>query len=150
MTRTTRRSVAECCATRGAGVAGRRPRRVAGLVVAAVAVLGLGSASAANLGVVSTSLAAGSAAVSSCQAGAPVSADLVSAWTTGAFRTTAVELDGIASGCVGQSYRLSVIGTAGQQLAEVTGQVQATSFTTGTFTAVTTSTIDHVEVVIHS
>jgi len=142
--RTPRRRGAAGCPNPG------RSRHVAGLVVAAVALLGLGSASAAGLGVVSTSLAAGSGVVTSCQNGAPVSADLLSTWSTDAFRTTKVQLSGIATGCVGQGYRLSVIGTSGQQLAEVTGQVPSTSFTTGTFPAVTTSSIDHVQVVIHS
>lgn len=155
MRRTQRRVVAE----RRPGSAGwspragspRRSRRVAAMVVATLGLVGLGAASAAQLDAVSASLAAGDAAVSSCQAGAPLSAELVSTWSSGAFRTTAVRVTGVAAACSGQDYRLSVVGTSGQQLVEVTGQIPSGgAFTTTSFTAVTTSTIGNIQVVIHS
>lgn len=155
MRRTQRRAEAERRPARGTGSlrlpSPRRSRRVAALVVATVGLVGLGAASAARLDAVSASLAAGDAAVSSCQGTAPLSAELVSAWSSGAFRTTAVRVTGVAPACVGQDYRLSVIGTSGQQLVEVTGTVAASgTVTTPSFAAVTTSTISNVQVVIHS
>ncbi len=129
----------------------RRSRVVASLVIATVGLVGLGTASAARLDTVTASLAAGTAAVTSCQAGAPVSAELVSAWSTGTFRTTAVRVSGVATACAGQEYQLSLLGTSGQQLVEVTGQVPSGgAFTTAGFAAVTTSSIARVQVVIHS
>lgn len=154
MRRTQRRAGAERCPERAAGSPALRPRRsrlVAAMAIATVGLVGLGTASAARLDAVSTSLAAGDAAVSSCQAGAPLAAELVSAWSNGAFTTTAVRVTGVASACTGQAYRLSVIGASGQQLVEVTGQVPSGgAFTTSAFTAVSTSTILNVQVVIHS
>ncbi|KGM16503.1 hypothetical protein N867_19540 [Actinotalea fermentans ATCC 43279 = JCM 9966 = DSM 3133] len=114
-----------------------------------MATLGLGAASAASLGVVSTSLAAGSAAVTSCQNQAPVTAALVSQPTGSGFTTTAVDLSGINPNCVGQQYRLSVIGASGP-IVEVTGQVPSTAFRTGSFPAVGTRSIVRVDVVMHS
>lgn len=150
MTRTKRRVEAAHRAPRGLRAAARGRRRLAALAVAGVAALGLGSASAAGLAVEAATLAAGTGDVSSCQAGALVSADLVSTWSDGEFRTTAVRLDGVAAGCVGQAYRISIVDAAGRQLAEVSGQVGATAFTSPAFEAVPTPQIDHVAVVIHS
>lgn len=127
-------------------------RRLLAGAVAVVAMAGIGTASAARLQVVGTSLAAGSSQVTSCQGAAEIAADLVSTWTSAGFRTTAVVLAGVNGDCGGETYRLSLVSADGQQLAEVAAEVPAGggSFTSPSFTGVPTSDVVRVEVVIHS
>lgn len=150
MLRTASRTAAARRALRGLPAAERTTRRVAAVALAAVAAIGLGSASAASLTVDPGTLQAGTSGVVSCQGGAPVAADLVSSRSGATFRTTAVTVRGVAAACVGQTYDLAVVGTSGQILAEVTGTVAATSFTTPAFSAVATTSVARVEVVFHS
>ncbi len=150
MTRRTHRTVADRSPRRALAALLRRPRRVAALGVAVVALLGFGLASAASLGVVSPSLAAGANGVGSCQNGAPVSAALASAWNGSAFQTTRVTVSGVDTDCAGQKYRLTVVRSSGAPF-EVTGQVPAGgAFTTAAFAAIPTSSVQSIEVVIHS
>ena len=149
MTRTTH-PLADRSPRRALATLLRRPRRVAALAVGVVALLGFGLASAASLGVVSPSLAAGANGVGSCQQGAPVSAALVSVWNGTEFRSSKVTLSGVDGDCAGQKYRLTVVRSSGAPV-EVTGQVPAGgTFTTSAFTGIPTSTIQRVEAVIHS
>ncbi len=129
-----------------------RGRILAGAVLATIAFAGLGTAAAAQLDLDAGTLAAGSAATTSCQGGTPFAAELVSAPGGAAFETTAVKLDGVHADCGDQHYRVSVVTEDGQQLGEATGRVPAGggSFTTSAFTAVPTVQIARVEVVIHS
>ena len=129
-----------------------RGRILAGAVLATIAFAGLGTAAAAHLDLDAGTLAAGSAATSSCQGGTPYAAELVSVPNGTAFVTTAVRMAGVHADCGGQNYRVSVVTQAGLQLGEATGLVPAGggSFTTSSFTAVPTAQIARVEVVIHS
>lgn len=135
----------------------RLRRRLVGVALAAVAVAGLGSASAAQLVVGSETLAAGAAAVGDCQGSAPLRVQLVSGWDTGenpdAFTTTAVIVHDVAGACVGQSLRVTLVAGDGAALSEVslpsiaTAGIQPQLDLTA---ELLTSTIDHAEIIIHS
>lgn len=124
-------------------------RRIVGAVLAALCLAGLGTGSAAQLTVTPTAVAAGTAVVVPCQA-TPIRVRLVTAWTSGAFRTTGVVLHGLSAACGGQRYRVTLVGT-GSPLVEVTGTVPAAGgdITTPTFAAIPTTSIVRVEMVVH-
>lgn len=103
----------------------RAGRRAAALVLAAVAVAGLGTASASQLTVGSRTLQAGSAVVGGCQPAAQaVTASFTSAFSSGAYRTTSVRVANVAAACVGRTYRLQLVDATGAPLgADRTGTV---------------------------
>ena len=125
------------------------------MFLAGVALVGLGTASAARLDLGPAGLGTGSAATASCQGGSPFAATLVSAPSgpgSTVFATSAVVLQGVHGDCGGRTYRVSVVTTDGTQLGEAVGLVPAGggTFTTTGFAPVATSQVARVEVVIHS
>ncbi len=130
-----------------------RRRRLAGVGLAVVCLVGLGTGSAAQMSVGSGGVGSGVAVVGDCQGTTPVRAQMYSAWVSGqGFRTTGLRLHGVVQGCGTQSYRAVLVNDAGARLAEATGTVPAAggSFDTPTFTGVDTALVHHVEIVIHT
>lgn len=143
---------------------GVRPRRrLVGVALAVVAAVGLGTASAAQLGVNASTIAAGSATVGDCQDGAPVRVQLISGWSTtpnpDAFTTTGVVVHGVAAACNGKALRVTLVDGSGNALAEATlasisgapGAQTGLTFTrapaVGAF--LLTSSVDEAKIVIH-
>lgn len=127
----------------------RARRRLVAAALAVVGVAGFGAASAAQLGVGTTALAAGSAAVTSCQpAGQPIQVGMTSVFSGGAYQAQNVVLRNIASQCAGQRLALTVQNASGGSLQQVT----VASVTAGTMTVDITdraaSTIGGIAVVI--
>lgn len=132
-----------------------RRRRQAGLLLAAACVAGLGTGSASQLNVGATAVGSGAAVVGDCQAGAPIRAQLTSAWVASqGFRTTGVTLHGVAAACESKRYRATLVDSAGAALAEVSGTVPVgaatTPFAGATSQTVVTSSVHHVEIVIYT
>lgn len=138
----------------GRRVTARRPdrrRRLAGVGLAAVCLVGLGMGSAAQTNVGSGGLGSGVAVVGDCQGTTAIRAQLYTAWVANqGYRTTGMRLHGVVAGCGGQTYRAVLVNAGGQRVAEVTGSVPTGggAFDTPTFTAVDTALVDHVEIVI--
>jgi hypothetical protein len=127
-----------------------RHRRMAGVALAALCAVGLGTGSATQLNLGQGAVGSGAAVVGDCQGATPVRVQLSSAWVTNQFRTTGMRLIGVAAACGTQQYRVTLVNAAGASLAEVTGAVPAGGgdFNTSTFAAVTTAQVDHAEIVI--
>ncbi len=117
--------------------------RALGAIVAGVAALGAGQALAAGLNASGQSLGSGQQAVSAC-----TSDTLLVSYTTayfasagsGGYEVTDVTVSDTAptpdlAACAGQPYRVTLLGTGGTSLGEVTGTVpsQATSFSPAGF-----------------
>ena len=130
---------------------GTRRRRLIGAALAVVAAVGLTTASAAQLGVGGTTLAAGSAAVGDCLDGVTPVASLASTWSGGAYVTTGVSVSGIPPECGNKQYRSSLVDDDGDQLAEVTGTVPAVGGSVGgSFSGIPTASIVDAKIVIHT
>lgn len=137
-------------------------RRLLGAAIAVVAVAGLGTASAAQLGVTAGTLAAGAASVGDCQAGGPVRVQLVSGWSTtpspDAFTTTGVVVHDISDACNGQELRVTLVDDDGDALAEAVkaavsgapGVQSGLTFVSVSGNPVLTASIAEAKVVIHS
>lgn len=101
-----------------------RRRRLSGVALALVALVGLGTGSAAQLSVAGNAVGSGVAVVADCQGGAPVRVQLVSGWSTApqpdAFATTGVVVYDIAPACSGKQLRVALVNAAGTALAEAT------------------------------
>ena len=79
-----------------------------------VALAGLSLASASQLAVDGGALQAGSAVVAGCQpAGQPVTVSFTSAFSAGAYRSSAVVVSGLDAACDGATYRVQLVGTGG-------------------------------------
>lgn len=135
----------------------RSRRRVVGVALAVVGLAGLGTASAAQLNVSASTLAAGSAQVGDCQGTAPLRVQLVSGWEPAenpdAYATTAVIVHNVASACIGQSLRVTLVAANDTALREVTLAsitIAGTQPSLGLTSRVLTSTVVRAEVVIHS
>jgi len=115
--------------------------RALGAIVAGVVVLGTGQALAASLNASGQSLGSGQQVVSAC-----TSDTLLVSYTTaytpsvGGYAVTDVTIGDTAptpdlAACAGQPYRVTLLGTGGTSLGEVTGTVpsQATSFSPAGF-----------------
>lgn len=108
----------------------RTRRRLAAAVIAVVGVAGFGIASASQLGV-SSALAAGSAAVTSCQpSGQAIQVGFVSVFSGSGYQARDVVLRNIAPACVGKRLELTVQNGSGAALQ----QVAVASVTGGTMT----------------
>ena len=126
-----------------------RRRTTAAVALATIGLVGLGTASAAMLDTNAGTLATGSAGTTTCQAGAPFSAQLSSAPSGAAFATTGVVVSGVNAACTGESYRISLVADDGTQLAEAAGTVVAGGTIAATVPSVPTAAVASVEVVIH-
>jgi hypothetical protein len=126
-------------------------------VLATVGLTGLGIASAAQLGVGSSTLGAGTAVVGSCQpVDQAIRVGFTSSWQTSlnpdAYGATQVVLSNVSATCAGQEYRVAVVNASGGLLVEVSGTVPTGggTITSSTFGAVAVTTIAQANVVIHS
>ena len=130
-------------------------RGLAGVALAAVCLVGLGTGSAAQLTVGPAAVGSGVAVVGDCQGSAPIRVQLTSGWVSNqGFRTTGVALHGVSAACEGMRYRATLVTSAGASLAEATGTVPVgaatTPFSSATSETVTTSSVHHVEIVINT
>lgn len=99
-------------------------RKSAAIALAVVGIAGLSLASAATLNITSGTLQAGTEDLAGCQGGAAVdvSFDNVFDAGTGAYRTSGVNLAGIAALCAEQNIGITLIGADGAALGdELTG-----------------------------
>lgn len=118
-------------------------------VVAAATVFGGVYGLAASLGLTSDSLGAGQAVVAACQA-TPMNATYTSTYsaTTPGYNTTTVTITGLASGCYGKAYRVTVSDSSNTSLAESTGTAPLSGSTvTMTLTNASAASIGGVAVV---
>ena len=103
----------------------RRPlARFAIPVVTGVVIFGAVTAFAATLSVSSKSLASGNATVSSCNATAAVSYSTTYSAALPGYKVSTAPVT-TAAACNGLSFKLTLTGTAGASLAEVTGTLDA-------------------------
>lgn len=88
-------------------------RKVGALGLAVVGLAGLSIASAAQLGVTSHTLGAGTATVAACQTSGPIRVSFTTLWTgtPAAYRATEVKLSGIDYECNGGSVKVTLPGT---------------------------------------
>ena len=119
-----------------------------GLAVASIAFAGV-FAMAASLGVGSSGLGSGTAAVSSCDDA--VDHDYTTAYSTTlpGYRVSAVNITGVAAACEGLDIKATLLDGSGASLVELTGTVA--SGTTHTFTvggAIDASRVEDIAVVI--
>lgn len=124
----------------------RVPRRLVALGLAVVAVAGFSLASASQLAINGTVLQAGTGVVPDCQpASQVIGTSFTSAFSAGAYRTTAVTLSNVASTCTGLTYRLQLVAADGTPL-DVNGGAAGTdvsgsvTLSGGAFTVAVTST----------
>lgn len=94
------------------------PRRLTAAALVLIALAGLGTASAARLGVGAAAVGAGSAAVVPCQPpDLPIRVGLTNTLSGGNHLVTAVRLSGIHADCVGDTMRVVLVGAQGAPLA---------------------------------
>lgn len=107
----------------------RSKKKLALAAVAGVTVFGGSYGLAASLGLTTDSLGAAQSVVAACQATSMnvVYTPAYSATLPG-YNVTSVTVNGLAAGCYGKTYRLTLSGSGGASLGEVTG----TAPTTGT------------------
>ena len=122
-------------------------RKSAAVALAVVGVAGLALASAAQLNVTSGALGAGTSVVASCDTDG-VAVAFTPGYAAGGYAATNVALNGIAAGCDGQNYKITLTGTAGTLGSEVTGVVSGTSLTAA-LTGVAAKDVTGVAVVIY-
>lgn len=100
-------------------------RRIVAVVLGLTGLLGFGVASASQLTVASATVGAGTATVAACQPiGQAISVSFTSAFSSGAYRASAVTISNVNGACAGLSYRIQVLNAAGGALgSEVNGTV---------------------------
>lgn len=124
----------------------RPSRRVAALAIALLAVAGLSSASASQLAVDGGTLQSGVGLLVDCQpAGTPIGVSFTSAFSSGAYRTTAITFDSVDPSCNGLAYRVQLIDTNGSILdthtsASATDAAGTVSLVSGAFSVTVPST----------
>lgn len=124
----------------------RLSRRVAALAIALLALAGLSLASAAQLSVDGGTLQAGVGQVVDCQPeGQPIPVSFTSAFTSGAYRTTAVRFANLAPACDGLTYRVQLISTTGTLIdthasASLTDATGTVTLVSGAFSVTVPST----------
>ena len=90
-------------------------RKSLAIALGIVGIAGLSMASAAQLTVASSTVAAGTVAVSGCDAA--VSVNYTTAWATGGYQVTSINVTGIdATACAGLTVRATLTDTAGASL----------------------------------
>ena len=121
-------------------------RRVLALACAVVAVAGLSTASAAQLGVNGGTLQSGVGAVTDCQpAGKAITIRPTSTFSSGAYRTAALTVSGVDAACQGLKYRVQVLSSTGAAI-DMNGSAAGTdvggtvSLVNGAFSVAFTST----------
>ncbi len=122
-------------------------RKSAAVALAVVGVAGLSLASAAQLNVTSGALGAGTSVVASCDSDG-VAVAFTPGYAAGGYAATSVALNGIATGCDGQNYRITMTGASGALGTELTGTVSGTSLT-ATLAGVAAKDVTGVAVVIY-
>ena len=103
-------------------MASRLHHYAAAAALAVVGLAGLSLASASQLSLNGQTLQAGTAVVGECQPAAqPVTVRFTSAFSSGAYRSSAVTVGNVAPGCAGLGYRLQMIDAAGAPIDSNTG-----------------------------
>ena len=124
-------------------------RKPAALALGVLGIAGLSLASAAQLGVSSQSLGAGTTVVASCDSDG-ITAAFTSTYdpTTKRYNATGITLSGVAAACNGLAVRVTVADTAGVSLGEATGTAASTTTNLTFGTAVNSNLATNIAVVI--
>ena len=121
------------------------------LIPAAVGVVTFGAvtAFAATLSVTSESLSAGNATVASCNATAQVTYNTAYSSTIPGYKVTTAPIT-TAAGCASMAYKVTLTGTGGTSLGEITGTLDGTGAASPDFSAsnVSASAVTGVSVAI--
>jgi hypothetical protein len=125
-------------------------RKASAVALAVVGLAGLSLASAATLNLSGSTLAANTATVASCQpAATPITVGFTSAFSTAAYKVSAVQLKSVDAACATKAVRVTLLGASDAVLGEVTGTVAAGTTTLASVPAgVSASAVEKVAVVI--
>jgi len=127
-------------------------RKSAAIALAVIGVAGLSLAAAATLSVNSATVQAGVSVFTDCQpAATPITVGYTTAYSASTYKVTDVTLSGVDAACAGKAVRVTLTGTAGVSLGELTGNAATGAATdlSALVTPVEASTILGVAVVIN-
>lgn len=130
-------------------------RRLAAAALVLVALAGLGTASAAQIGLAQATVGAGSVVVAPCQpSGQPIRVGLTNTLSGGTQRVTEVRLSGVHAECVGDTLRVVLAGRSGapvvpEIVTTVTGTSQRVAVPQVSGTRPATSAVVSVALAVH-